>query len=338
MSFSESRSLELDFRKLAGHTDCLNTLKKGGRKQPFPSVIFSGPSQVGKRLTAVWYAAFLNCHSKDELAPCGECSSCKKTLSGQHPDLVFTRVPEKKTVMGVGEVREAIHQIQYAPFEGQYRIWVLEDGERLTDEAQNALLKTLEEPPKSAVILLVTHLFGGLIPTVVSRCRLLRFQGLEQNLMQETLQSRGLEPEMARRLSRLSGGALGACLEYSQDSELFASREQAVDLFLSLPGCDLWGAIEAAQRFEKLPLGGPRAVLDIGVSLYRDLLVLSAGCSELVSHEHQMERLKDLAAKLSISRIREFLDVLDQASQHLRSHVSPRLLFQRLCTNLAKVD
>lgn len=331
-------SNELDFRKLSGHKDCLDTLRKGGRKQPFPSVIFSGPSQVGKRLTAVWYAAFLNCHSQDDLAPCGECPSCKKTLSGQHPDLIFTRVPEKKTVMGVGEVRDAIHQVQYAPFEGQFRIWVLEEGERLTDEAQNALLKTLEEPPRSAVILLVTHLFGGLIPTVVSRCRLLRFQGLEQQLMEETLAERGLSTEMARRLARLSQGALGACLDYAADPELFANREQAVDLYLSLPGSDLWGAVDTAQRFEKLPLGGPRAVLEIGVSLYRDLLVLSAGCSELVSHQHQIERLKDLAGRLSVSKIRVLLGDFDQASQHLVSNVSPRLLFQRLCMNLAKVD
>lgn len=131
-----------------GHKEALATLRKGGRREPFPSLVFGGPAHVGKRLSAIWYAAYLNCLQTDEAAPCGECTACRKFIAGGHPDIQFTRVPEKKTVVGVSDVRDAIHEINHAPFEGNFRVWVIEDGERLSDEAQNALLKNLEEPLK----------------------------------------------------------------------------------------------------------------------------------------------------------------------------------------------
>ncbi|MCA9781437.1 MAG: DNA polymerase III subunit delta' [Candidatus Eremiobacteraeota bacterium] len=327
---------DLDFRNLVGHQAPLGTLRKGGRREPFPSLVLGGPSRIGKRLCGVWYAAFLNCLQTDELAPCGECPSCKKVVSGSHPDLHFTRVPEKKTVVGVSDVREAIHEIHHAPFEGNFRIWVIEEGERLTDEAQNALLKTLEEPPRRAIILLVTNLVGTLLPTVSSRCRLVRFGSLGHGEVLKSLQSQGADEKTASNLASLCGGSLGLALTLLREPGMLEEQENILQLFGDLPGRDLWGAIETAQTLEKSKHTSHDALIGLGLSLYRDLLLLSAGSPDLIVHKSRMSRLEQLASQVELSDIRSVIKEFQEAEHYLQRNVSPRLLFQRLCVNVSR--
>jgi DNA polymerase-3 subunit delta' len=332
----QSGSGAFDFRKLTGHASTLAGLRNGGRRQPFPSLVFSGPSGVGKRLAAIWYAAFLNCLADDAAAPCGVCGACRKVLGAGHSDIAYATVPEAKTVIGVGEVREAIHQLQYAPFEGNFRVLIVENAEKLTDEAQNALLKTLEEPPKAAVIVLVTPLFGALIPTVASRCRAVRFSVLPEHEVAAHLVAQGADQGQANALARLCRGALGLALSMQSSPDDHARREEAVQLFLDLPGQDLWGATDTAQRLEKLKVGGVEAMIGLGASVYRDLLVLSGGCPELVCHEAHLSSLKEQAGRLSSVKIRKLLRVFAEADEHRASNVNPKILLQRLCARLAK--
>ncbi len=325
-----------DFRQLAGHAATLNVLRGGGRREPFPSLVFSGPSGIGKRLTGIWYAAYLNCLSEDAQAPCGGCPACRKVFNNGHPDVHYCAVPDGKTVIGVGEVREGIHQLQYAPFEGNFRVLIVENAEKLTDEAQNALLKTLEEPPPSALIVLVTPMFGALIPTVVSRCRAVRFGLVPEDEIRTFLLSRGADPTRAQSLARLSRGALGVAANLFANPEELGRRDEAIGLFLNLPGKDLWGATETAQTLEKLKLGSLEALVGLGTSVYRDLLVLSGGCPDLVSHEGHLSALESQAARLSASDIRGLLRSFAEAEAHRHSNVSPKILLQRLCMELAK--
>lgn len=326
-----------DFGKLVGHAQTLAALGRAGRRQPFPSLVFSGPASVGKRLCGIWYAAFLNCLDRDEAAPCSGCGSCRKLNAGHHPDLHFATVPEGKTVIGVGEIRELIHQLQYAPFEGNFRVLIVENAEKLTDEAQNALLKTLEEPPSRAVIVMVTPLFGALLPTVASRCRAVRFGLLPEAEVKAHLLSRGAPPEQAARLARLSRGAPGIALRLLDSPDDLARRNEAVELFLNLPGQDLWGATDTAQRLEKLKMaGGLEAVLGLGSNVYRDLMVLAAGCPELVDHDQHQEPLGRQAQRLGSGKIRLLLGAFAEAEQHRTANVNPKILLQRLCLSLAK--
>ncbi|MFA5508507.1 MAG: hypothetical protein WC314_03245 [Vulcanimicrobiota bacterium] len=327
---------DLDFRTLVGHGAALQALRKGGRREPFPSLIFDGPARIGKRLTGIWYAAFLNCLQKDDLAPCGQCSACKKLASGGHPDLHCTRVPEKKTVVGVSEVREIINEIHHAPFEGNFRVWIIEEGERLSDEAQNALLKTLEEPPRRAVILLVTNLVGTLLPTVFSRCRLVRFGGLEPGQMLEALRSQGADQAMADKLTALCGGSLGLALTLLREPGVLEEQENVLELFGGLPGQDLWAAVEAARLLERSKHTSPDALIGLGLSFFRDLLMLSAGSPELVVHKSRLAQFEQLASQISTSEIRALIKEFQEADLYLQRNVSPRLLFQRLCVNVSR--
>lgn len=328
----------LDFRRLTGHRDARESLVEGGRTQPFPSLVFSGPLGTGKRLVGIWYAAYLNCFSQDHesTGPCGECGSCRKILSGNHPDLHIASVPEQKTVLGVSEIREAIHQLGYAPFEGRFKILILESGEKLTDEAQNALLKTLEEPPRAAIILLITPLFGALIPTVVSRCRLVRFQGLSPGMVENHLRDLGADDGQAAQLAKLSGGSIGLAVNLMQNPKDLVAREEAVGLFLGLPGRDMWGATDTAMKLEKLKNFSLEALLDLGISAFRDLLVVTTGSPGLVSHEGRLSELQRLAQSVTPSAARGLLRLFQEAQHHRHSNVSPKLVLQRLCYGLTQ--
>lgn len=259
-------------------------------------------------------------------------------MKGQHPDLQLTRVPEKKTVVGVPDVREAIHEIHHAPFEGNFRVWIIEEGERLTDEAQNALLKTLEEPPRRAVILLVTNLAGTLLPTVSSRCRLVRFQALTGPQVENGLVALGADKSQAATLAGIANGSFGTALTLFKEPKLLEAREQIVELFCTLPGRDLWSAVETAQQLEKSKVGGVGTVLELGLAFYRDLLVLSAGSEDLVIHKTRLGELQELASRLAPPVIKQMIEEFQEADHYFHRNVSPKLLLQRLCINLAKAS
>lgn len=310
--------------------------------ETFPSLLFQGPQGVGKRLTALWYAALVNCLSEE--GPCGKCLSCRKVASGNHPDVLLQERPPGKTVIGVGEVREGIQQTSYLPYEGRFRVWILAEGERLTEEAQNSLLKTLEEPPNRVLIILVCSASGMLLPTVRSRCRALTFRPVEHQSIAEFLASQGCEPERGQVLAQLADGRIGEALRLYSDPRSWERREAVLDLLLELPGVDLWGAVERSQKLEglKLPDGDARQeleeTLEVGRSLYRDYMMqLSAG-PQLLLHGHRAPQIETAARRLGLKRVQQGLERLGEAGLHLRHNVQSKLLLQRLCLRLAKGD
>lgn len=326
---------DLGFQGLVGHFDILSALKAGGRNTAYPSLVFSGPSGVGKRLCGLWYAAFLNCLAAQASSPCGICSCCQKIARGNHPDVSISSVPLDKTVIGVGEVREQISQLGYAPFEGRYRVLIVERADKLTDEAQNALLKSLEEPPARAVIILVTSLLGALIPTVVSRCRIIRFGLLSEKLVLEKLCSLGAEDAQALSLARRSRGSLGLAIMLYQEPKELERRKQVISLYLGLYGISLYRASLAAQQMEKLFVGRLEDLLFLGRDCYRDLLMLACGCDDLVVYEDHLEEMKEVVARRSPANIYHCLELFAEADLHRFVNVNPKILLQRLCLGLA---
>ncbi len=331
------------FLEIVGNRQVRERLQQQVRAgETFPSLLFQGPQGVGKRLTALWYAALVNCQS--DSAPCGSCLSCRKIASGNHPDVLLQERPANKTVIGVGEVREGIQQANYLPYEGRYRVWILAEGERLTEEAQNSLLKTLEEPPARVLIVLVCAAAGMLLPTVRSRCRALTFRPLESDSISEFLRERGCEEQRSRVLAQLADGRIGEALRLHSDPRCWERRESVLDLLLELPGTDLWGAVERSHKLEalKLPDGDPRQeleeTLEVGRSLYRDYMMqLSAG-PEVLLHGHRRRQIESAAVRLGLPRIQKGLERFAEAGLQLRHNVQPKLLLQRLCLRLANGD
>ncbi|HEY7054893.1 MAG TPA: DNA polymerase III subunit, partial [Vicinamibacterales bacterium] len=178
--------VSMSFREIIGHGPLLQLLARSAGRGALPaSLIFSGPDGVGKRSTAVALAQVLNCErpaaygDAPGIAACGECSACRRIARGVHADVLVLEPGETGTIK-VDQVRDAIERAAYRPFEGRRRVVIVDEADALLPEAQNALLKTLEEPPPASLFVLVTARPDVLLPTVRSRCHRLRFGPLAE--------------------------------------------------------------------------------------------------------------------------------------------------------------
>src|SRR5213592_3560254 len=173
----------MPFRDITGHRRLLDLLTRSISRGTLPqSLIFAGPSHVGKRATAVAVAQALNCLRPSEIThersdACGKCSACVRIARGVHPDVLVVEPGDSGSIK-VEQVRDIVDRAAYRPFEGRRRVVIFDQADSLVPAAQNALLKTLEEPPPSSVFFLITSRPDVLLPTVVSRCPRLRFRPL----------------------------------------------------------------------------------------------------------------------------------------------------------------
>jgi len=309
---------------------------------PAPAYLFLGPRGVGKGLTATWMAARLLCTGPEP--PCGLCPACRKVQSENHPDVLLIDRVEGKASVGIDDVREGISAVQLRPYEGGYRFWILSEAERLTSEAQSALLKTLEEPPGHLVLILVAGGENALLPTVTSRCRILRFGPVDVQAVADLLLEQGVPPDRAAVAARISSGSPGLALELVGAGEIWDLRESALGLAIGLPGSQTWQALETAAALEALKTGSsdPKAdltrVLDSLTSWFRDALCLSVGGDEaLVVNVDRLDTLRTLASSSSPRSLDRALQAILEAFDHLHRNVQPRFLLQRLCLELSRV-
>ncbi len=292
----------MPFRDLFGHRRVLGLLSRAIQTDSLPpSLIFAGPDGVGKRLAAVAAAQALNC-----LAPvagadggrdaCGRCTSCRKIDRRLHPDVTVV-APEEGTAIKIEQIREVVGQTAYRPFEGRSRVVVIDGADLMGDDAQNALLKTLEEPPPRNVFVLVTNRPDALLDTIRSRCCLLRFGPVAAHDLAGALTARHEFDEAdAHATAALAGGSFARALA-SGGSELADARAVAAGILieasraadprlrLACGAALIEGAAKKGKKQRESKSGTPdRAVLAVRLralqALLRDLAVLTTRAPE----------------------------------------------------------
>ena len=226
----------MPFRDVIGHRRIVGLLGRSIAHQSLPpSLIFAGPSGIGKRLTAISVAQAFNCLGQsavgsrqsavDEADACGRCAACSRIVRGVHPDVLVVEPGESGSIK-IDHVRDVIDRAMYRPFEGRRRVVIVDQADALVTPAQNALLKTLEEPPPSSVFILVTSRPDVLLPTVRSRCPQLRFRPLAAGEIADALVARGHGRTEARAIAATADGSLGHALEASA-GDLVEARDVA---------------------------------------------------------------------------------------------------------------
>src|SRR6266545_424101 len=207
----------MPFSTIAGHRPVLELLARAVARDTLPqSLVFAGPDGVGKRLTAIALAQALNCERPAVRSnwqdACGICASCTRIARGVHADILLVQ-PGDSGAIKVDQVREAIDRTAYRPFEGRRRLVIVDGADALMAEAQNALLKTLEEPPPASVFVLATTRPDVLLPTVRSRCQRLRFGPLSPGDVADVLvRDHGLSPADAHAAAATADGSVGRAL------------------------------------------------------------------------------------------------------------------------------
>jgi DNA polymerase III subunit delta' len=216
----------MPFRDVVGHDRLISLLKRSiaGATLP-PSLLFTGPAGIGKLKTARALAQRLNCPTPRPDDACGECSACSRIARGIHPDVALLQ-PGDTGVIRIEQVRDVIDRAAYRPFEGRRRVVIVDDADALMDQAQNALLKTLEEPSPSSVFILITARPDVLRPTVRSRCPQLRFRPLSVDDLAAALMARGYAEREAHAVAATAEGSLGQALAMSA-GDLVQARDVA---------------------------------------------------------------------------------------------------------------
>ena len=305
--------------------------------------LISGPEGVGKALLALRLAQALNCN-EERIDPCLRCHSCQRIERGNHPDVriagMATQAAEAKAddaarqkELKIDTVREWQRDMILKPYEGRQRVFILHDAEKLNEAASNAMLKTLEEPPPYATLILVAHTAGNLLPTVVSRCQLLRLRPLPRVQVVAALRQQcNLAAEDAELLAAWSGGRIGWALRMVADPNQLAVRQEQLNELLALTDQPLAARLRWAEEHAKAYRAGEQVavfeMLDLWQSWWRDVLLTAAGCPQAVVHVNRRADLEAAAMQYTLPDLHAFVASISLAAQRLRDNVNPQLALE----------
>lgn len=309
-----------------------------GGPSPPHAYLLAGPERVGKGTLALRLAQALNCQAEKPKRPCRECAQCQRIEARIHSDLLIVTVdpsgdgPQRKAI-GVDQVREVERAVSLSPFEGRCRTVIVDPADAMTVEAQNALLKTLEEPPPQVVFVLVSAREDRLLPTVHSRCRRIGLSLLPLATLEAALLADGLAPEQARLLARLSGGRPGWALEAARGPAVLQARTEAIDLCRRVARMSVRERLELAERLSAQFQEKREVVLEklaLWREWWRDVALVQHGAEDGVGNADMMEALRQDAAAYSSRAGLEFVRALGEARRYLEMNVQARLVLDWL--------
>lgn len=295
--------------------------------------LISGAAHIGKHTLARALALALNCSA--QARPCGRCRACTLINASKHPDVQFI-APDGRSLK-IDQVRVLEHDLALRPVEARYRVAVLDQFETATLEAQNALLKTLEEPPDYAVLILVAADPELLLPTIVSRCQSIPLRPLTVTQVRDALLARWrVEAGHADLLAHLSGGRLGWAVQAAADPSLLAARAQALDDLIELSGSDRVRRFAYAEALTKNP-ERTREVLDVWRTWWRDVMLTGSGSEAALVNVDRAGQLQQLARQVDLGQAKAAVEACGRALWQLDRNATARLVMEVLLLDLPVV-
>jgi len=334
-------------RDIVGHRRLVSLLSRAITRETLPpSLLFAGPSGIGKRHVALALAATVNClqprtSSELERDACGECAACKRIGRGVHLDVIVIEPGDSGSIK-IEQVREVIDRADYRPFEGKRRVVIIDEADALVAPAQNALLKTLEEPPSASVFVLVSSKPDALLPTVVSRCPRMRFAPLSVAEVADVLMRDHKYTEAdARAAAADADGSIGRALE-ANSAELAEARADAGRLLdQAARVSDPARRLDAVKDLATSKSGATAereqmaARLRALASLLRDTSILAVGGDRRLLGNADLESsLASLARSFDGRRSTRAYNAVDEALGALERNASPKVVADWLVLQL----
>ncbi|MFN8530277.1 MAG: DNA polymerase III subunit [Anaerolineae bacterium] len=302
---------------MVGHEWAVEALRKAIRnRRARHAYLIVGAEGLGKETLARGFAMALQCqHADPEQRPCGECSACHRIMTGNFADVFYT-VRDTQTLK-IDEIRRVASQIAMKPYEGRYRIAIFRDFDTAWGVGQDSLLKTLEEPAETGVLILLARSLDPILPTITSRSQIIRLRPVAQHTIQQMLLDRGADDTQAALFSALSGGRVGWAINALNDPTLLESRDQALDMLEGLLIGTRAKRFSAAEDLAK-DKEALRPLLELWLSYWRDLVLVSENAQTPLTNIDRTQRLRRMADALTpeqalaaLQATTHLLDVLD---------------------------
>ena len=319
------------FKDVVGHKDILKYISSAVENNRVShAYILNGERGSGKKMLANLFAMTLLCETGDN-EPCGKCHSCKQAESGNHPDIIRV-THEKPNSISVDDIRTQVNNtVDIKPYQGPYKVYIIPQADMMTPQAQNAILKTIEEPPSYAVFLLLTENAETLLPTINSRCVMLKLRNIKDTLIKKYLMENLEIPDYkADMCTAFAQGNMGRAIMLANSDHFNEIREEAVQLLKHICEMELNEIVAAVKNISvyKLEITD---YLDIIMIWYRDVLLYKATKEiDKVVFKDQLQSIKEQARKSSYEGIELILESLEKAKARLKANVNFDLVMELL--------
>lgn len=285
--------------------------------------IINGEYGSGRQTIASALAKTIQCQSKtDDTDACGMCTSCKQAESHNHPDIKY--ITHDKTSISVNDIREQLNNdISIKPYSSEYKIYIIPDANKMTEQAQNALLKTIEEPPVYAIIILLTENCDSLLPTIRSRCVTLTMNPVEKDKICTYLENKfQLEPEQAQIAANYCQGNIGKAIRFASSSDFIEMKNQVLKLLKNLDSMDIASIIDTIKEFSTHK-NDINDYLDLMLLWYRDVLMFKVTKdANLLLYSDEYSAISEQATKRDYENIENIIAAIDKAKVRLKANVN----------------
>lgn len=325
----------LTFSDVVGHESIIEHFQNAIRMQKVShAYILSGEDGAGKNLLASIFAATLQCENGG-VNPCGRCKSCMQINGSNQPDI--KRITHEKASISVDDIRAQLNSdIQIKPYGSPYKIYIVDEAEKMTEQAQNALLKTIEEPPSYGIILLLTNNINVFLQTILSRCISLNLKPVPREGMKKYLMEKVKVPDYQAELSTaFSNGNLGKAIKFASSPEFAEMKEEVLRIMKNIGDYELNDIMEAIKKIAENKTS-INDYMDFMLLWYRDVLMYKATMSsDLILYKEEIQDIKKQANAKSFESLETIIRTFDDTKKRLQANVNFEIVIEFLLLSMS---
>ena len=322
-----------EFQDIIGNEDAKEYFIKALTKDHLShSYIFEGPYGVGKKTFARKLAKAILCENRDEDKACHRCQSCHMVETGTHPDIITIEKDTKVTK--VDNIRENIvREMEIKPYQSNHKIIIVNAADTINIQGQNAMLKTIEEPPKYGIVILVCENLASMLPTIKSRCITVRFNPLSKEKMNEYLHGKGIGEAKRQVYAKLSEGSIGVINDILQDENYIELRKQSAAYLERLGKANLLQLYDLVKEItdQKEQI---EQILEFWLYWYRDVAVIKASGSDDLYYLDYQKQLLDMSQNITYNKVSQNIESIKYAILDIKQNIYSTFVIENLLLKL----
>jgi len=320
----------MSFKNIPGQAKTKRILKDTIEKDRIShAYLFTGNKGLGKSEMAREFAQAIFCN-KNIADGCGECISCKKFEHDNHPDFHVIDVKEDHSSILIDQIRDLQKEISYKPYESDYKIYIIDNAVRMTEQAQNSLLKTLEEPPEYAIIILTNEDKNDLISTIVSRCQEVKLYNQPKKVIKKYLRDvKSFDKEKAALYATLARGKYKKAINLALEEDFIDKRDEIIKFITNIDKKDNFEIFELSEKLKNISDSG-FPLFELLLSLFRDILILKQDENDEIINFDYKELIAEAVNKFNIQDIFELTNQINQYKGYYYGNIKKELLFPSL--------